>query len=152
MHDQQVSLGLLELTKGGIDVRSRDGFWKITMPSSYEGQANMNHCPNHLSCSFYVFKNLEKAPPPKSADCLHHCFQMEPPQAPAWRIPWTEEFAGLQALGLQRVGHNWATEHKLTLLGVFSLVSQVWWAPRYSYFLGRAKLYVSGGSEFYRCV
>ena len=26
-----------------------------------------------------------------------------------WRIPWTEEPGGLQSLGLQRVGHNWAT-------------------------------------------
>ena len=60
------------------------------MPSSYEGQANMNHCPNHLSCSFYVFKNLEKAPPPKSADCLHHCFQMEPPTSP--RLPRPTSF------------------------------------------------------------
>ena len=24
----------------------------------------------------------------------------------AWRIPWTEEPAGLQSTGLQRVGHN----------------------------------------------
>ena len=24
----------------------------------------------------------------------------------AWRIPWTEEPAGLQPMGLQRVGHN----------------------------------------------
>jgi len=27
----------------------------------------------------------------------------------AWRIPWTEEPDGLQSLGLQRGGHNWAT-------------------------------------------
>ena len=27
----------------------------------------------------------------------------------AWRIPWTEEPGRLQSLGLQRVGHNWAT-------------------------------------------
>ena len=26
----------------------------------------------------------------------------------AWRIPWTEEPGGLQSMGLQRVGHNWA--------------------------------------------
>ena len=25
----------------------------------------------------------------------------------AWRIPWTEEPDGLQATGLQRVGHDW---------------------------------------------
>ena len=29
----------------------------------------------------------------------------------AWRIPWTEELGGLQAIGLQRVRHNRATEH-----------------------------------------
>ena len=27
----------------------------------------------------------------------------------AWRIPWTEEPGGVQSMGLQRVGHNWAT-------------------------------------------
>ena len=27
----------------------------------------------------------------------------------AWRIPWTEETGGLQSMGLQRVGHNRAT-------------------------------------------
>ena len=29
----------------------------------------------------------------------------------AWRIPWTEEPGGLQSLGLQRIGHDWATKH-----------------------------------------
>ena len=27
----------------------------------------------------------------------------------AWRIPWTEKSGGLQSMGSQRVGHNWAT-------------------------------------------
>ena len=27
----------------------------------------------------------------------------------AWRIPWTEEPGGLQSMGSQRAGHNWAT-------------------------------------------
>ena len=27
----------------------------------------------------------------------------------AWKIPWTEEPGRLQSLGLQRVGHDWAT-------------------------------------------
>ena len=26
----------------------------------------------------------------------------------AWRIPWTEEPGGLQPMGSQRVGHDWA--------------------------------------------
>ena len=28
----------------------------------------------------------------------------------AWEIPWTEEPDGLQSMGLQRMGHNWATK------------------------------------------
>ena len=28
----------------------------------------------------------------------------------AWEIPLTEEPGGLQSMGLQRVGHNWATD------------------------------------------
>ena len=31
----------------------------------------------------------------------------------AWKIPWTEEPGGLQSLGLQRVGHDWATSLSL---------------------------------------
>ena len=29
----------------------------------------------------------------------------------AWKISWTEEPGGLQTMGSQRVGHNWATKH-----------------------------------------
>ena len=29
----------------------------------------------------------------------------------AWEIPWTEESGGLRSMGLQRVGHESATEH-----------------------------------------
>ena len=31
----------------------------------------------------------------------------------AWRIPWIEKPGGLQSLGSQRVGHDWATSPKL---------------------------------------
>ena len=30
----------------------------------------------------------------------------------AWKIPCTEEPGGVQSMGLQRVGHDWATKHK----------------------------------------
>ena len=33
----------------------------------------------------------------------------------AWRIPWTEEPGGLQFMGSQRVGHDWATSLSLFL-------------------------------------
>ena len=49
----------------------------------------------------------------------------------AWKIPWTEEPGGLQSMGLQRVGHNLATEQqqqqqaklgeKITVFGNFDL-------------------------------
>ena len=41
----------------------------------------------------------------------------------AWRIPWTEEAAGLQSMGSQRVGHNWQLTLPLTLQQLLSLFS-----------------------------
>ena len=35
----------------------------------------------------------------------------------AWRIPWMEEPAGLQSMGLQIVGHDWATPLHLYISG-----------------------------------
>ena len=32
----------------------------------------------------------------------------------AWEIPWTEEPGGLQSMGSQRVGHDWAIKHTYT--------------------------------------
>ena len=32
----------------------------------------------------------------------------------AWRIPWAEKSGGLQAMGLHRVGHDWAIKHTYT--------------------------------------
>ena len=34
----------------------------------------------------------------------------------AQEIPWTMEPGGLESIGLQRGGHDWATEHKVKLL------------------------------------
>ena len=33
----------------------------------------------------------------------------------AWKSPWTEEPGGLQSMGSQRVGHDWATKHSTGL-------------------------------------
>ena len=41
----------------------------------------------------------------------------------AWRIPWTEEPAGLQSMASQRVGHDWidlAQQHALSFPSSFS--------------------------------
>ena len=34
----------------------------------------------------------------------------------AWRIPWKEEPGGLQSMGLQRIGYDWATSFRFTSL------------------------------------
>ena len=43
----------------------------------------------------------------------------------AWRIPWTEKPGGLQPMGLQKVGHDWATDiinnHHMTWLNECSM-------------------------------
>ena len=40
----------------------------------------------------------------------------------AWRIPWTEKSGWLQSMGLQRVGHDWATSLSLLkTIGCFSV-------------------------------
>ena len=34
----------------------------------------------------------------------------------AWKIPRAEETSGPQSMGLQRVGHNWVTEHTNSII------------------------------------
>ena len=36
---------------------------------------------------------------------------VNPLQYSCWKLPWTEELGGLQSMGSQRVGHNWACTH-----------------------------------------
>ena len=45
----------------------------------------------------------------------------------AWRIPWTEEPSGLQSMGLQRIGHNRATN--TTLIGRIDVETPILWLP-----------------------
>ena len=46
---------------------------------------------------------------------------------PAWRIPWTEEPGGLQSMGSQRVGCNWAhASHRLFHVSLFIFMGKVY--------------------------
>ena len=42
---------------------------------------------------------------------MYHRRNGNPLQYSAWEIPWTEEPAGLQSMGSQRVGHDSVTVH-----------------------------------------
>ena len=41
----------------------------------------------------------------------------------AWRILWTEDPGMLQAMGSQRIGHDWATKYSTVIYIIFSLSS-----------------------------
>ena len=45
----------------------------------------------------------------------------------AWKILWTEEHAGLQSIGSQRVRHDWAHTHKILMLYRRTLLGFLTW-------------------------
>ena len=60
----------------------------------------------------------------------------------AWRIPWTEEPGRLQALGLQRVWHGWATNtthHFLKILCSKATIHTITQWKHIQYYFLRAK-------------
>ena len=70
---------------------------------------------NGASLVSQMVKNLPAMP----ETCVRSLGQEDPLQVGmathssilAWKIPWTEQPDGLQSMGLQRVGHDLATEH-----------------------------------------
>ena len=42
----------------------------------------------------------------------------------AWRILWIEEPGGLQSMGLQRVGYDWATNYNVQVFLLYSSLSK----------------------------
>ena len=65
----------------------------------HQGSPIVTHSINSVYMSIPISQS-EKAMAPHSS-------------TPAWKIPWTEEPGRLQSMGLQRVGHNWATSLSL---------------------------------------
>ena len=55
----------------------------------------------------------------------------------AWRIPWAEELGALQSMGLQRVGHDWASNTTITsaLKYIISISEVVDISPGNLYFI-----------------
>ena len=69
----------------------------------------MNHCAVHLKLIQYfkstilqLKKNFLNTSVPTYSSIL------------SWKIPWTEEPGGLQSMGSQRVGHDWAAKYTHT--------------------------------------
>ena len=56
----------------------------------------------------------------------------------AWKIPWTEEPGRLQSIALQRVGHNWATEHMYKMVN--EIHDFIFWSSYYIVWCNSHKL------------
>ena len=78
----------------------------------------------------------------------------------AWKIPWTEEHGRLQPMGLQRVGHDWATSLSRVEVKI-SIISPSHGLYLYLSFqstlllLNPAALYLSihlSSNKFHRCL
>ena len=69
---------------------------------------------------FYLSSKDRVLPLQGCIDILNHLLARDTEKATAphssslaWNIPWTEEPGGLQSMGSQRVGHDWATSLSL---------------------------------------
>ena len=85
-----------------------------------------SHFKDHLTCSshpwaFLVAQMLKHLPTTREArvQSLHWEDLLEKEMVThssifTWKVPWTEEPIRLQSMGLQRVGHDWATSLSLS--------------------------------------
>ena len=61
----------------------------------------------------------------------------------AWKIPWTEEPGGLQSMGLQRVGHDLATERTVKTFVIFRILPGNVLSHIYNFIKNVAKVFVT---------
>ena len=87
-------------------------FWQVVLPWWLSGKAPSCQCRR---CRFDPWP--ERIPEKKMT--THSSIL-------AWEIPWTEEPAGLQFMGSQKVRHNWTTEQQQCWL-VFNGISLWFW-------------------------
>jgi len=65
-----------------------------------------------IYCAVSVFLVTEANVFAQFRQCVHHTWRRAGQSTPIFQpgeSPWTEEPGGLQSMGSQRVGHNWAT-------------------------------------------
>ena len=76
--------------------------WTGSLPAGVCWNLSGPHHGTQLCTGSWIFTSKETLP-------LYLKGMATPSRILAWRIPWTEEPGGLQSMGSQRVGHNWAT-------------------------------------------
>ena len=103
--------------------RTAIGSWEFLLRALHPGQARGTHLlwdKQHqrlhmwlsgerirLSMQEMLVQSLGREDSPEEAMTTHSSIF-------AWRIPWTEEPGKLQSIRLQRVVHDWVTEHAHT--------------------------------------
>ena len=76
---------------------------KLASPSVYMWASLVAHMVKNLPAMEKTYvQSLSQEDPLEKGMATHSCIF-------TWRIPWTEEPGSLQSMGLQRVGHDWAT-------------------------------------------
>ena len=99
-------------------------FYKVTLGiwlSSKESACNAGDASSIPGSGRYPNPWVRKIP-------WRRAWQLTHSSILAWRIPWTEEFGRLQSIGLQRVGHDRATEHVCTHKITLQMVLDLWWS------------------------
>ena len=75
---------------------------------------------NEYACNAWDLRSIHGQKDPLEKGMVTHSIII------AWRIPWTEEPVGLQSMGSQRVGHNWATNSNQKLVCLLNCFNRVW--------------------------
>ena len=89
-------------------------FWLVSLLSIYDPN-NYLRMKEVLKCHRHSNKDLFPMYINKYLCCVTISEKAMTPQSStlAWKIPWTEEPAGLQSMRSLRVGHSWATSLSL---------------------------------------
>ena len=113
-----------------VQVKHRELWVKTaTLYSHRQVEKNGNNILNTICARFWIFKEYSLVAwivtnlPAKQETQVWSLGRKDPLEKRiathssilAWRIPWTEEPAGLQSTGSKRVGHDWATKHEHTV-------------------------------------
>ena len=101
--------------------------WRISTLQYFDGLCHISTWISHRNtCDLSLLNNSLPHLPPHPHQCgchrapalgsLYHTSNCHHSSVLSWRIPWTEAPGGLQSMGLQRVGRDWACMHTLLYL------------------------------------
>ena len=114
------SLGLEDPLEKGTATHSSILAWRISWTVWFMGSQRVGHDWVTFTLAYLVAQTVKNLPamPETLIQSLGREDPLEKEMAIhssilAWEIPWTEKPGGLQSMGSQRVGHDWATKQRI---------------------------------------